>query len=141
MGLKEVGLSIWIRKPSPLTPLRLKIQAVTVVPTLAPMITLMACSRVIRPELTKPTTITVVAEELWMMPVTTRPVRKPSALLVVSFPRMVRRLLPARRSRDSPMMFMPNKNRHRPPSMVRISKKSIIRSFHSVFRPVRKAGR
>ena len=45
-------------------PERLKIQAVTVVPMFAPMITLMACFKVIRPEFTKPTTITVVAEEL-----------------------------------------------------------------------------
>ena len=43
---------------------RLRIQAVTVVPTLAPIITLMACRSVIRPELTKPTTMTVVADEL-----------------------------------------------------------------------------
>ena len=32
---------------------------------------------VISPELTKPTTITVVAEELWMTAVTPRPVRRP----------------------------------------------------------------
>ncbi len=45
-------------------PARLRIHAVTVVPTLAPMITLMACLKVMSPEFTKPTTITVVAEEL-----------------------------------------------------------------------------
>ena len=45
-------------------PARLSTHAVTVVPILAPIIMLMACFSVIRPELTKPTTITVVAEEL-----------------------------------------------------------------------------
>ena len=45
-------------------PLKLRIQAVTVVPTFAPIITLIACFKVIMPELTKPTTITVVADEL-----------------------------------------------------------------------------
>ena len=48
---------------SPSTPVRLSSHAVTVVPTLAPIMTLMACFRLIMPELTKPTTITVVAEE------------------------------------------------------------------------------
>ena len=38
--------------------------AVTVVPMLAPMMTLMDCDSFIMPELTKPTTMTVVAEEL-----------------------------------------------------------------------------
>ena len=41
-GLKEVGLSILIRKLSPCRPERLRIQLVTVVPTLLPMITPMA---------------------------------------------------------------------------------------------------
>ena len=42
MGLKEVGLSIWIQMLSPCRPERLRIQLVTVVPTLLPMITPMA---------------------------------------------------------------------------------------------------
>ena len=37
--------------------------AVTVVPMLAPMITLIACARVSRPAFTKLTTITVVADD------------------------------------------------------------------------------
>ena len=44
-------------------PVRDKIQEVTQVPRLAPIITPTACPSVIRPEFTKPTTITVVAEE------------------------------------------------------------------------------
>ena len=41
-GLKEVGLSSWMNRLSPCKPERLRIQLVTVVPTLLPMITPMA---------------------------------------------------------------------------------------------------
>ena len=63
-GVKEVGFSSCTQTLPPSMPARLSSQAVTVVPTLAPMMTLMACRSVISPELTKPTTITVVADEL-----------------------------------------------------------------------------
>ena len=63
-GVKEEGFNS-LTSTLPLSiPARLSSQAVTVVPMLAPMITLMACFRLIRPEFTKPTTITVAAEEL-----------------------------------------------------------------------------
>ena len=42
MGLKEVGLSIWIQMLSPCTPERLSSQLVTVVPTLLPIMMPMA---------------------------------------------------------------------------------------------------
>ena len=126
MGEKEVGFRSFRNRLSPSMPPRDRIQAVAVVPTLAPMMTLIAWPRLSRLELTKPTTITVVAEEDWMMAVTARPVRKPSIRLVVSLPRMVRRLEPARRSRALPIMFMPNRNRLRPPIMVNTSNRSII---------------
>ena len=45
-------------------PPRLNIHAVTVVPIFAPIITPIDCLRDIIPEFTKPTTITVVADEL-----------------------------------------------------------------------------
>ena len=77
IGVNDVGLSSWMKKLPPSKPVRLRIQAVTVVPTLAPMMTPMAWRRESRPEFTKPTTMTVVAEELWMTAVTPRPVRKP----------------------------------------------------------------
>ena len=108
-------------------PLKDSSQLVTVVPTLAPMMTLMAWPRVSRLELTKPTTMTVVAEEDWMTAVTAIPVRKPSIRLVVSLPSRVRRELPAARSSASPMMFIPNRNRHRPPIIDRISKMSMMK--------------
>ena len=42
MGLKEVGLSIWIQMLSPCRPERLSSQLVTVVPTLLPIMMPMA---------------------------------------------------------------------------------------------------
>jgi hypothetical protein len=63
IGVKDVGLNISTYHASPLTPVKLRSHAVTVVPTLAPIITLIACLNVRSPELTKPTTITVVADE------------------------------------------------------------------------------
>ena len=63
-GVNELGLSSFTHSAPLLMPPRLSSHAVTVVPTLAPMMTLMACLSVRRPELTKPTTMTVVADEL-----------------------------------------------------------------------------
>ena len=63
-GVKEDGFRrLTIRFP-PSIPARLSTHAVTVVPMFAPMIMLMACFSVISPELTNPTTMTVVADEL-----------------------------------------------------------------------------
>ena len=53
------------------------IQAVTVVPMLAPIITLMDSASVSNPAFTKLTTITVVAEEDWIRAVINTPVRTP----------------------------------------------------------------
>ena len=121
-GVKEVGLRSRMKKLSPEMPPRLKIHAVTVVPMFAPIITPMDCRSVISFELTKPTTITVVAEELWMTAVTPIPVRKPLILLFVSLPSSALRPFPARRSRPSPITFIPNRNRQRPPIIVNASK-------------------
>ena len=133
-GVKDVGFSSSSQTVPPSMPARLSSQAVTVVPTLAPMMTLMACRSVISPELTKPTTITVVADELWMMAVMPRPVRKPANTLLVILSSSVRSLLPARRSSAWPMTFMPNRNRHSPPIIDSTSKISIFFSsfLHSL---------
>ena len=117
-GVKDEGFSNSSQSVPPSMPARLSSHAVTVVPTLAPMMTLMACRSVISPELTKPTTITVVADELWMMAVMPRPVRKLANTLLVILSSRVRSLLPARRSSACPMTFMPNRNRLRPPISV-----------------------
>ena len=52
-------------------------QPVTLVPTMAPMTMPMACRTFIMPELTKPTTMTDVAEDDWMMAVTPVPSSMP----------------------------------------------------------------
>lgn len=88
MGLKFAGFSISISNPVPCTPSRLRIHAVTVVPTLEPKITPMACCSVMTPLLTKPTTITVVAPELWITAVTAIPSKKPFRGLPVKAPRI-----------------------------------------------------
>ena len=97
-------------------PVKDKIQGVTVVPTLAPITTGMPWESCMMPELTKPTTMTVVAEELWMTAVTAAP--KATALkgCRVRFSRIGRRRRPARFSSDSPMICIPYKNMANPPS-------------------------
>ncbi len=71
------------------------IHVVAVVPTLAPKITAMACARLMRPALTKLTTITVEALELCIRAVIRTPVRTPVTRLRVIMPRMLRRRSPA----------------------------------------------
>ena len=63
-GVNEAGLSRRSHTLPPSMPDRLSSHAVTVVPMLAPMMTLTAWRKVIRPEFTKPTTMTVAADEL-----------------------------------------------------------------------------
>ena len=63
IGEKEDGFSNCKNRLCPVISVILKIHAVTVVPTFAPIITPTARDKLIIPELTKPTTITVVADE------------------------------------------------------------------------------
>ena len=63
MGEKEFGFKSWIKKLSLSIPERDKIQEVAVVPMLAPMMTPTAWDNFMIPEFTKPTTMTVVAED------------------------------------------------------------------------------
>ena len=63
--VKESGFkSLSTNAASPEIPVVLRSHDVTVVPTLAPIIIAIVCERLIIPELTKPTSITVVADEL-----------------------------------------------------------------------------
>ncbi len=64
-GARVVGAMRRSRKP-PSPPLRRRIWAVTVVPMLAPMMTPMAWRSFITRAFTRPTTMTVAAEEDWM---------------------------------------------------------------------------
>ena len=125
-GVNDDGFKRLTHTFSLLMPDNDKIQLVTVVPTFAPIITLIAWRRFISPELTKPTTITVVADELCITAVTAQPVRNPANLLVVIFARMPRSLLPALRSRASPIVFIPNRNRQSPPMSFNASNTVII---------------
>ena len=72
---------------------------VTVVPIFAPMITPMACFRFMIPALTNPTTITVVADELWITAVIPAPSSTPISLFFVKTSSKDFILLPAAFSR------------------------------------------
>ena len=125
IGVNDEGFNMLTKKFLLSIPARLKIHAVTVVPIFAPMMTLIDCLSVMSPEFTKPTTITVVADELWITAVTARPVNSPANLFVVNRPRSNFSPFPARLSRAWPISVMPNRNRHRPPIKFNPSKKSI----------------
>ena len=97
------------------------IQAVSVVPMLAPMMTEMACARVSRPALTNETVITVVAVDDWTEAVTNVPVSKPVNRLVVIAPRAWRNCGPAIFCRASLIDFIPNINRASEPRSLKIT--------------------
>ena len=105
-----------VKPPPPSTLARVSTQPVAVVPMLAPMTMPTALDSCISPELTKPTTMTVVAEEDWITAVTSAPSSTPLMGLEVSLPRMVSSLLPATRFRPSPSRVMPNRKKESPPS-------------------------
>lgn len=86
---------------------RLIIQAVSVVPMFAPIMTEMAWARVSRPALTNETVITVVADEDWTAHVTNIPVMMPVTRFLVIVPRMWRNCDPAIFCRASLMTFIP----------------------------------
>ena len=92
---------------SALKPKRAMIQAVKVVPMLAPIMTLMACLRVRRPALTKPTTMTVVALDDWIIAVTPSPVTTPLSGLEVIEARNFRRPEPAAFCNPELIRFIP----------------------------------
>ena len=66
IGVKDVGLSSCMKMLSPCIPVSDNSHDVIVVPILAPIITPIACDSLIIPEFTKPTTITVVADDDWI---------------------------------------------------------------------------
>lgn len=97
------------------------IQAVTVVPTLAPMITAIDCAKDINPALTKLTTITVDAEELWIKAVIRIPVNTPANLFLVITESILRNRSPATFCNPSLITFIPYRKRPTEPSNVRKS--------------------
>ena len=86
---------------------------------------LIACDSCISPELTNPTTITVVADEDWITAVTPAPSSIPLTGLAVNRSRMCLSLPPACFSSPSPISVMPYKNTAKPPSIVKTLKKDI----------------
>ena len=126
IGENEVGLNIRMIKLSLWIPVRLKIQDVTVVPIFAPMITPTAWDSFIIPEFTKPTTITVVADDDCITAVTPAPSNTALIGLDVRFSRIFSSLPPETFARPSPIAFIPYKNSARPPINVNILKKSMV---------------
>ena len=112
MRAKIADTSSW----NPPMSARAEMKAVIVVPMLAPMIIDAACVRVIRPILTKPTTITVVADELWIIAVIAVPVPMPTYLFFVALPMRARILLPAAFSMLELKISMPIMKTVMPPS-------------------------
>ena len=132
-GVNDDGFSSCRNRLSPLMPDSDSSHAVTVVPMFAPMITGIDCRRLRSPELTKPTTMTVVADDDWITAVTARPVSRPENRPLVSFARMAFSEPPARFSSAVPITLMPNRNRLSEPSMVKKSKIVISQRSLSVF--------
>ena len=100
---------------------RHRIHPVTLVPTMAPIMTPMACRTFIIPEFTKPTTITEVAEEDWITAVTPVPSRTPFSGVLLSLYSTSSNRLPATFFSPSPIRDMPNRNSAIPPSSVTTS--------------------
>ena len=86
------------------------------VPMFAPMMTVVAWKRDISPTLTNPTTMTVVADELWMMAVTPAPMPTPARRERPVFSNQRRSLLVASFSMLSDSTLKPNRKAPRPAS-------------------------
>ena len=95
------------------------IQAVSVVPRFAPIITPIDSTRVNSPALTKLTTMTVVAEEDWSKQVVRNPVPTPATRLWVIVAITWRILSPAVFWIPSLRVFMPKRNIPRLPRMIK----------------------
>ena len=102
---------------------------VMVVPILAPIMIHTAWFKDIRPEFTKPTVITVVAEDDWISAVMPAPTRIPIKRLVVSFSRICFILFPAAASRLLLIICIPYRNSARPPRRPKSNSTPIFYSF------------
>ncbi len=126
MGEKFAGFSRDMKMLSDWMPLRDRIHAVSVVPISAPMMAPTVLPSSMMPELTRPTSMTVRAEEDWMAMVMAAPSARLFQRLDVSRCRTTSSLPPATFSRLDDMMFMPNRKKARPPIIVRTEKMVII---------------
>jgi len=98
-----------------LNPTREIIQPVTVVPIFVPNNTPINCVRVKSPAFTKDITMTVNADEDWMIAVAIKPVKTPIKRLPVMKFNVFRMRSPALFCSPSLIIFMPNRNMQRPP--------------------------
>ena len=119
-NIRGMAMVAMLQLPPP--KLRANIQAVTVVPMLAPIITAMALPRASRPALTKLTMSRVVAVELWTIAVTMIPVRMHLKLLDVILAMKIRIRFQAIFCRPPLIRDMPKRNMASEPSSVRIFK-------------------
>ena len=108
IGEKDSGFSIFSKKLLwPSTPPRQRIHAVKVVPMFDPKQTAIVSASAMIPEFTKPTSITVIADEDWIAIVTIIPRRIAMNLLDVIFLRAISSLPPVSFSRPVDMTFIP----------------------------------
>lgn len=115
----NIGRESWAMESFPIPKTETN-QAVTVVPTLAPIIRPTECSTVIKPAFTKLIIITVVAEEDCNIPVIPKPVRTPQVRLEVIARRVLRKRAPANFCTDSLITFIPKMKRPKAPIKERI---------------------
>ena len=113
-------------------------QTVSVVPILEPIKMPMVCPSCMIPELTRPTSMTVTAEEDCTAAVIPMPNSRLFHLFEVIFCRITSNLPPASFSKPEDITFMPYKKNARPPNKVRKEKISICKAhpiykFSSIF--------
>ena len=117
-GEKFLGLSICTNTLLLWIPDKERIQAVRVVPMLEPIMTPTVCPSSITPELTRPTSMTVMAEEDWMAMVMPAPSSRLLIGVEVMRLRVRSSLPPAIFSRLLDMTVMPYRKKARPPQRV-----------------------
>lgn len=115
-GAKFAGFNSINNKLSLLMSLKRRIWAVMVVPIFAPIMTLMAFRSFNTRALTKPTTITVVAEEDCIAAVTKAPNATPLKTLLVTFSSVCSNRPPDTFSKLPPKRDIPYRNKANPPN-------------------------
>ena len=114
-GENTSGFSSCIQRTSLSMPDRERIQAVSVVPTLEPMMTPTVWPSSMMPELTRPTSITVIAEEDWMAMVMPAPSSRLLKRLEVIFFSSCSSRPPASFSKPEDMTDIPYRKNASPP--------------------------
>ena len=118
IGENDSGFKSLTKKFELSIPDKLKIHAVIVVPILEPIITPIACDNFIIPELTKPTSITVTADEDCIAAVTPAPNTKLFRGLEVIFFKILSNRPPAIFSKPEDIIVIPYRKNASPPHSV-----------------------